>query len=141
LAITYAEMAGWSDWICNFTGGGGIFNDGGTVTLTNSVIDGDCSGVITSNGHNIESPGNTCGLDQPTDQVDVTEEDLNLGPLANNRGPTLTHKPGAGGFGFDSAAIDKIPEAECEVETDQRGERRPSGVGCDVGSVEVGPAL
>lgn len=89
----------------------------------------------------IESPGNTCGFDQTGDQVSVTEEDLNLGPLANNSGPTLTHKPGAGGFGFDSAAIDKIPEAACYLDSDQGGQPRPRGPMCDVGSVEVGPAL
>ena len=90
------------------------------ATLTNSIVDGECDGPLTSNGYNIESPGNTCGFDQTGDQVSVTEEDLNLGPLANNSGLTLTHKPGAGGFGFDSAAIDKIPEAACYLDSDQR---------------------
>jgi hypothetical protein len=113
------------------------------ATLTNSIVDGECDGPLTSNGYNIESPGNTCGFDQTGDQVSVTEEDLNLGPLANNSGLTLTHKPGAGGFGFDSAAIDKIPEAACYLDSDQRHRRRPSRLDprCDVGSVEVGLEL
>jgi hypothetical protein len=59
---------------------------------------------------------------------------LNLGELADNGGLTMTHKPGAG-----SAAIDQIPEADCGVTTDQRGEPRPGGAMCDVGSFELQP--
>ena len=63
-------------------------------------------GESSSNGYNIESPGDTCGFDQATDQVNVTTEDLSLGPLADNGGPTETHAllPG-------SVAIDWIEEA------------------------------
>ena len=99
--------------------GGGIFNCGqAEATLINSLIDGDCGfyldGVITSNGHNIESPGDTCGFDTNNgDQVNVSAEDLNLGELADNGGPTMTHKPGDGGFGDDSTAIDWIPADDC----------------------------
>ena len=118
-------------------GGGAIFNDGGTLTLTNSMVDGDCGSrsgpsPVTSNGYNIESPGNTCGLDQPTDQVDVGAEDLNLGPLADNDGPTETQALLSG-----SVAIDVIPADMCEVDEDQRGEPRDSM--CDVGAFEVQP--
>jgi hypothetical protein len=51
----------------------------------------------------------------------------------------MTHKPGDGGFGSGSVAIDWIPEADCGVSTDQRGQPRPETGGsmCDVGSVEV----
>jgi hypothetical protein len=40
-----------------------------------------------------------------------------------------------------SVAIDKIPEVDCEVTTDQRGEPRPDPGGsmCDVGAFEVQP--
>jgi hypothetical protein len=116
--------------------------------IANTLIDGDCGSYdtlplpgtpdITSNGYNIESPGNTCGFDQATDLVDVP--DLNLGPLRDNSGPTETHAllPG-------SAAIDWIPETDCldadgqPLMTDQRGELRPAGDGCDVGAFEVQP--
>ena len=116
------------------------------VSVTNTVFVGACSLLlfdtrVLSRGYNIESPGNTCGFDPDgTDQVNVTPEELNLGELADNDGPTLTHKPGDGGLRDGSAAIDQIPEAACEVETDQRGEPRPAGPDpkrCDVGSVEV----
>jgi len=115
-------------------------------TLTNTVIDGVCSetwvAASTSNGHNIESPGNTCGFDQLTDQTSVTEMQLNLGPLADNGGPTQTHALGPGSF-----AIDQIPVTECvDVDSmllteDQRGVTRPQGAMCDVGAfeLEVGP--
>jgi hypothetical protein len=127
------------------TQGGGIENTG-TLTLTNSLVDGECeisphpSVTVTSNGYNIESPGDTCGFDQPTDQANVTAADLSLSPLADNGGPTETHAllPG-------SAAIDLIPEVDCvdaggePLTTDQRGEPRPDAGGtmCDVGAFEV----
>jgi hypothetical protein len=107
------------------------------------LIDNDCGGgTALSGGGNLESPGDTCGFDQPTDQVNVSAEDLNLGPLQDNGGPTQTHAllPG-------SVALDKIPEADCldadgaPLTTDQRGEPRPEtgGTMCDVGAFEVQP--
>ena len=73
-------------------------------------------------------------LVQDTDLFDVTEGQLNLGPLQDNGGPTMTHAllPG-------SVAIDVIPADMCEVDEDQRGEPRPGGVTCDVGAFEVQP--
>jgi hypothetical protein len=116
-----------------------INGDEGTLTIRNSLIDGDC-GVfppgapeVISAGYNIESPGDTCGFDQEGDQVDVSADDLKLGELADNGGPTMTHAllPG-------SVAIDVIPADMCEVDEDQRGFPRDSM--CDVGSFEVQPA-
>ncbi len=148
--------------------GGGIFHHSGILTLANSTLSGnaaDAGGAIyvreqstiwnslivgdcgidgeapsTSLGHNIESPGDTCGFDQPTDQVGVGAEQLSLGPLADNGGPTMTHALLLG-----SLAIDVIPEGECldadgePLTTDQRGEPRPAGDACDVGAFEVQP--
>ena len=118
-----------------------ILTGDASMMVANSLVDGDCDGDVTSNGYNIESPGDTCGFDQTGDQSGVTPEELNLGELAANGGPTMTHKPGDGGFGDGSAAINKIPAADCEVDTDQRGKPRPEtgGTMCDVGSVEVQP--
>jgi hypothetical protein len=117
--------------------------------IANTLIDGDCglyilsqpgTPDIASNGYNIESPGNTCGFDQTGDLVNITEGQLELGELADNGGPTMTHAllPG-------SVAIDVIPLAECvdadgePLTTDQRGEPRPVGDACDVGAFEVQP--
>jgi hypothetical protein len=111
----------------------------GTLTMRNSIIDGVCSvggvaGSIVSSGYNLESPGDTCGFDAPTDLVNVSADDLKLGELADNDGPTMTHALEAG-----SVAIDVIPQAMCEADDDQRGEPRPGGTMCDVGAFEVQP--
>lgn len=107
----------------------------GALTMLNSVLNGSCdSDVVVSGGNNVESPGDTCGLGGVGDAVGVLASQLNLGPLQQNGGPTLTHEPGSG-----SVAIDAIDVADCEVEDDQRGVARPEGAGCDVGAVEVVP--
>jgi len=117
----------------------GIFSErDASLTLTNSLVNGGCQGYITSNGNNIESPGDTCDLDQATDQVDVSADDLKLGPLADNGGLTMTHALLPGSF-----AIDQILEADCvdadgaPLTTDQRGVARPQGDSCDVGAFEL----
>ncbi|MGB5696289.1 MAG: right-handed parallel beta-helix repeat-containing protein [Polyangiales bacterium] len=123
--------------------GAGIFNDGGTLTVTNTLVDDVCGGdTMVSGGNNIESPNDTCGFDQTSDQPGVSTDDLKLGPLADNGGPTMTHAllPG-------SVAINVIREADCvdadgaPLTTDQRGEPRPEtgGTMCDVGAFEVQP--
>ena len=130
--------------------GGGIWNAGtlalinstvsgdiaflGTLTSTSTLMDGACDeglrGVAASDGYNIESPGNTCGFDQETDQVSVSADDLKFAELADNGGPTMTHALLSG-----SVAIDVIPADMCEVTEDQRGFPRDSM--CDVGALEV----
>jgi hypothetical protein len=114
-----------------------------SVASTGTLIDGEGiqegDGVTwTSNGHNIESPGNTCGFDRETDQVEQTAEELKLGPLQDNGGATMTHALLQG-----SNAIDQIPETDCEVDSDQRGEPRPAGEAdsayCDKGAFEWQP--
>ena len=108
------------------------------VTLRNTLIDGNCEGGTVSAGGNIESPGDTCGLDQATDQASVTSQELRLGRLEDNGGATLTQALIAG-----SAAIDVIAEGDCidadgmPLTTDQRGAPRPQGPRCDVGAVEL----
>jgi len=105
----------------------------GTLTLAGTLVAGTCGGsAVTSLGHNIQSPGATCGFDQPTDQVNVSADDLMLGLLQDNGGPTETHALGEG-----SVAIDVIPADMCEVDEDQRGFPRDSM--CDVGAFEVQP--
>ena len=120
------------------------------LEMANTLIDGGCDEFLgdalepqttwVSDGYGIESPGDTCGFDQLTDQVDIP--DPMLGPLKDNGGSSETHAllPG-------SPAIDQIPEAECldadgqPLMTDQRGEPRPAGAEfrCDVGAFEVQP--
>jgi len=124
---------------CTFSGNtsnssDGIENRSGPNSLlpTNSIFDDNCSDFLntTSGGGNIET-GDTCGLTIPIDQVIVTPAALNLGPLADNGGPTLTHAllPG-------SVALDSALASACEA-VDQRGIVRPQGPGCDVGAYEA----
>jgi hypothetical protein len=124
-----------------------LWNDAVESTLKSSIVDGgcgcgefmevDCTEVVTSNGHNIETEGDTCGFDPDgTDMVNVSTEDLRLEDLGANGGPTQTHAllPG-------SEAINKIPAEDCQVETDQRGKPRPESGGnaCDIGAFERQP--
>jgi len=111
-------------------------------TLRGTILQGTCGGpnLFTSDGYNVESPGNTCALNQGTDLMSVSEAALNLGPLQNNGGTTETHALEIG-----SVAIDVIPVAMCldaddqPLTTDQRGASRPGGSACDVGSFEAQP--
>jgi hypothetical protein len=118
-----------------------------SVMAHGTLIDGACTTVAggvgvaawTSFGYNVESPRDTCGFDEKGDQVNVTSEELALGPLEDNGGPTMTHALGEG-----SVAIDAIPTDAClDREGDQRGQPRPEtgGTTCDVGSVEMQPEL
>ncbi|HYG81138.1 MAG TPA: cadherin-like domain-containing protein [Pyrinomonadaceae bacterium] len=118
---------------------GGIYASG-TVNLRSSILAGNTndsivdtspniSGNITSLGYNVigslgTPPNNAIYVAQPTDQVGVTDAQLNLGPLQNNGGPTPTHALLSG-----SVAIDKGHSSGST--TDQRGLTRP----CDLASV------
>jgi hypothetical protein len=139
---------GWETTLINSTvlanaAPGGDAIGAGDVYIRNSLVAGGCvdsyiGAGVTSYGYNIEAADDTCGFDQPTDQVNVSADDLNLRPLQDNGGPSETHALGEG-----SIAIDVIPEADCvdadgqPLTTDQRGFPRDSM--CDVGAFEVQP--
>ena len=140
----------------NLTGLAGGINAGGTVNLRSSIIAGNTNdsvvdtspnltGNITSLGYNVIGSLGTPPFDapyaaQPTDQVGVTDAQVNLGPLAANGGPTPTHAllPG-------SVAVDKGHGGGALA--DQRGLTRPcdlaalanaaGGDGSDSGAFEV----
>ena len=78
-------------------------------------------------GNNIDD-GATCGFTAVAGSFPNT--DPKLGPLADNGGPTLTHKPMPG-----SSVVDRITCAASGF--DQRGVSRPQGPKCDIGSVEL----
>ena len=112
-----------------------LYADNGSqpVSVANSILanprfTANCNdgAALTSGGYNV-ADDDSCALSSVGDQQNV---DPQLGPLADNGGPTTTHLPWAG-----SPALDTIP-GNCAA-TDQRGVVRPSGVGCDSGSVEV----
>jgi hypothetical protein len=125
------------------SGGASLKVGGGTATLKNTILADsvnsgataipDCSGAITSDGHNFIEQNSCTG----TVGSDQTGSDPSLGPLQDNGGSTLTHLPAAG-----SPVVDAVPAADCSdvnstvLTDDQRGVVRPQGPDCDTGSVE-----
>jgi hypothetical protein len=86
---------------------------------------------LRSLGYNlIETPDNC--LISGTTFGNIIGQDPVLGSLQNNGGSTLTQLPLRG-----SPAIDHGDDTACPP-IDQRGWRRPTGVSCDIGAVEVG---
>ena len=89
--------------------------------------------IISQDYNHVE---NTAGAVFTPSANDVTGTDPQLGPLANNGGPTMTHLPGA-----TSPVLNTIAGGTSECGTtimvDQRGLPRPVGAGCEKGSVEV----
>jgi CSLREA domain-containing protein len=115
--------------------GGGISFNTGTLTLRNTIVANNqgaqCAvfaGSLTSAGHNMSSDG-TCGLTGAGDQPNT---DPQLGPLADNGGPTQTHALLPGSPAIDAGSGDCPPPA-----TDQRGVTRPQVAACDIGAVET----
>ncbi len=98
----------------------------GSVTMSNSIVANDtCGAPITASGGNIESPGDTCGLET----ANVAAVTLNLAMLADNGGPTETRALLA-----PSVAIDPAPALTGAPADDQRGFARDANP--DVGAYE-----
>jgi hypothetical protein len=121
---------------------GGILQQAGTLTLVNSIVAGNAGGGgpsdLTSTGGSLTG---TNDLIQAIPNV-VPPNDLTgviigvnpqLGPLANNGGPTQTEVIGAG-----SRALDAGDAADCPA-VDQRGDPRPAM--CSLGAFEPAFAL
>ncbi|MDQ6922579.1 MAG: IPTL-CTERM sorting domain-containing protein [Pseudomonadota bacterium] len=128
--------------------GGGLFQTGaGSITLRNSILAGnaasttgpDCNGTIASQGHNLI--GSTVGCTFAASTGDLLGASANLGPLANNGGPTQTHALNVGSVAIDAgdSGVPGSGGTACEA-TDQRGVTRPQGVRCDIGAFEVSGA-
>lgn len=126
-----------------------IYNDGGVVTVTNSIaagsdavcVDAGGEGVVEDGGHNLLENGG-CGM--------PAAGDLLLGPLEDNGGPASplgiipTHAPLNGSPILDAGhpAAPASGASTC-APTDQRGVSRPQdGQGdtvrrCDAGALEA----
>jgi hypothetical protein len=130
--------------------GGGILNDGGTVNAKNVILsDSGCVDLFfgatwNASGANFDS-GTSCATLFGTNFT--SDATLNLGPLAGNGGPTMTHA-----LQSNSQAIDAVPDGQCTpfgggtaFTIDQRGETRALDVSgnatalCDAGAFEVAP--
>lgn len=117
---------------------GGIWNlSPGTTTLKNTIVAGNLGvtlpnvqGDFISGGYNIigDFGANPPIVANTADQLDIVDANVQLGALANNGGPTMTHALGA-----TSIAIDQ--GNNFGTTTDQRGLTRP----CDIASVVNAP--
>jgi hypothetical protein len=111
----------------NGTGTGGIKSSGSL--LINTVLSANYSnfnGSITDGGHNLSSDA-SCVL---TGVGSMNNTDSELGPLADNGGPTLTMALLAGSPAINAGTTTGAPA------TDQRGVPRPQGAGVDIGAFE-----
>ncbi len=102
------------------------------LTSTNTIYADGCDFAPAGaffGGNNLDA-GTSCGF-----ALADSNAQLNLGPLQDNGGPTLTVLPGPG-----SAAIDAGSDGTCSLapvnDLDQRGVSRPQGAHCDIGAVE-----
>jgi hypothetical protein len=141
LTATNVTIAGNSVGGSAPTSGGNLFVDNSQpAVVKNSIVangtapsGANCdkfgANLITSSGGNVES-ADTCGFSQASDKRNA---DPLLGALADNGGQTDTMALQAGSPAID-AAVDCPPPA-----TDQRGQPRPQGAGCDSGAFEVQP--
>ena len=124
--------------------GGGIYTgNSGTVSFKNTIIAGnsggslpDCRGTLTSQGHNLVQELALCTIDGDL-TGNITGQDPNLGPLADNGGPTFTHALLDGSPAID-AGDDSVLDSPLSLTTDQRGPGFPrlSGAHVDIGAFE-----
>ncbi len=126
LALTYTTVASNT---ASSPGGGIRAATGSTVLVQNTIVayngSDNCAGTLTSNGHNLDG-GTTCGF---TASGDITDTDPLLGPLTDDGG-SLVHPLLDGSPAIDAGAC------LAGITTDQRGETRPQGAGCDIGAYE-----
>jgi CSLREA domain-containing protein len=124
----------------SYTGNGGglyFYGSSGVVNLNNTIIANNqsnagspnCSGPITSLGHNLISSSSGCTITAMLgDKFNVA---TSVGALANNGGFTRTHALLSG-----SPAINAGSNSACPAE-DQRGVIRPQAGICDIGAYEL----
>jgi len=133
------------------TNGGGVRQLAGTLNIGNTILaeqaaGGNCSGTLQTNFANLVDDESCPNLNSASD-VTGLDKNADLGPLADNGGPTLTHA-----LGKDSDAIDRGAGVACDFVLvggiDQRGVARgfdfdgipnnPLFGDCDIGAYEAG---
>ena len=119
----------------NSQGGGYVAIQGTVVLLKNTLIvantNENCVGAPAAGSTHNMADSSECGATF----AQKTALQINLGPLQNNGGATLTTA-----LRFPGAAIDAGDNASCPA-VDQRGQPRPHGLGCDIGAYEFESAL
>ncbi len=162
--VTLNAAAGGRGQSSSAEGGGVLFNGSGEAKLLNTIVAGndsrgnsvvagandatapDVSGAFDSQGHNLVGRNDGAEASFPAgtpngsgDLVGTSASplDAKLGPLADNGGPTRTHRPWAGSpaiEGGDNAVL----SPPYSLTTDQRGAGFPRLVDTfvDIGAVE-----
>jgi hypothetical protein len=145
LTLTNVTITGNTAYTCcSFQGGQGLHNSNVAI-VRNTIIAGngiatkpDVTGIFQSQGHNLigkATPGGDGNNDDQTgftngingDQVGTLAApiDAKLGPLADNGGPTPTHKLLSGSPAFDAGDNALAKDASNNpLTTDQRGAGR-----------------
>lgn len=137
--------------------GGGIFHNMGEININNSIIAGNRAEVeseLSQTDTVISSQNNLWGSEALNnaeafdgfmpDATDIiaTSDGLDLPlrqiiqPLTNNGGPTQTHALPSGSPAIDGGNNVVCADADTVNNVDQRGEPRPFGDNCDIGSFE-----
>ncbi|HRJ08408.1 MAG TPA: choice-of-anchor Q domain-containing protein, partial [Prosthecobacter sp.] len=144
LTLTQCTLSGNS----SNDGGGAIYQYGGTLTLTNTIVAGNTAptgpdiysllsligdSTITPTGKNLI--GNLAGSGLNANGTTVITGAANLAPLGHYGGRTPTMLPLAGSPAIDAGDNAVIPAG---VTTDQRGSFLPFNGTVDIGAVERG---
>jgi CSLREA domain-containing protein len=118
--------------------------DGANVTVANTILNAGASGanlaefgrsMITSHGYNLSSDNGGGFLTKPGDRININPQ---LGPLANNGGPTLTHALLPGSPAIDAGDPQFNPDTfNPPLRTDQRFFNRIVNGRIDIGAFEV----
>ncbi len=136
--VAYSTLTG-NTAIAN--GGGIANNSSGVVQITNSIValntatatGPDLSGTFTANYTFIGNPAGAT-INGGTGNLNGNPQ---LGPLANNGGPTQTHRPLPGSTAIDAGD----PAFASPPDADQRGFARVAGPRLDMGAVETNYTL
>jgi CSLREA domain-containing protein len=130
-------------------GGGISIGTGNTVNVSNTIIGAnrdqssgpdarhpDCSGALASQGFNLIQDTTGCTISGTT-TGNITGQNPQLSPLADNGGTTQTHALRQGSDAVDAGnpAAPGSGGSACEA-ADQRGVNRPEGPRCDIGAFE-----
>lgn len=126
-----------------FPGGGIYIQNGGTVTIGNSIVAGntadtggpDVYGPFTSLGNNLigTTDGSTGWISSDRTGTMAAPLNADLGTLADNGGPTATMMPAPASPAINAGSVALIPPGTV---TDQRGLARVVDGKVDIGSVE-----
>jgi hypothetical protein len=123
-AVTFTGWFGNTILSGDMGGGAGECHAGSKVTLT-----------LTSGGGNVLNlPLSTCSF--PFGASDTNGAATNLGALAANGGPTMTHAILGGSNAIDKGVNGCKNAGGALLTTDQRGNPRVNGTYCDSGAYE-----